>query len=62
MLYYNIYRQSDGYECVCSFEDSDEKVRDKIKHLKEHIDNELNEPNPWGEEDDLCQQKISIVG
>lgn len=43
MLYYSIFRKSDGYECLSSFEDSGETVRDKINQLKERIDNELEE-------------------
>lgn len=49
MIYYTITRMSDGYECLCSFEDSSETVRDKIKHLKERINNEHEERDPWGE-------------
>lgn len=53
MLYFSITRISDGYECLCSFEDSAEKVRDKIKELKERVDNELAEDDPWCENEDL---------
>jgi hypothetical protein len=49
MLYFNIFRLSDGYECLTSFEDSAETVRGKVQQLKERIDNELAEENPWGE-------------
>lgn len=49
MLYFSIFRLSDGYECLTSFEDSAETVRDKINQLKERIDNELKEEDPWGE-------------
>lgn len=52
LLYFSIYRKSDGYECLCDFEDSDETVRDKVKQLKERIDNEHLEINPWNEDDD----------
>lgn len=51
-LYYTIYRISDGYECVSSFEDSGETVRSKIKQLKERVDNELLEADPWGEKEE----------
>lgn len=51
MLYFNVYRD-DGLECICDFEDSDEKIVDKIKQLKEQIDNELLEADPWGEKND----------
>ena len=49
MIYYTITRMSDGYECVCSFEDSSETVRDKVRQLKERIDNEHTEVDPWDE-------------
>ena len=51
-LYFSIFRVSDGYECLSSFEDSAETIRDKIKELKERIDNELAEKDPWGEMED----------
>ncbi|NVJ48122.1 MAG: hypothetical protein HWE07_13385 [Cytophagia bacterium] len=50
-LYFSIFRKSDGFECLSSFEDSQEKVSDKVKELKECIDNELKLSNPWNEED-----------
>ena len=49
LLYFNIFRKSDGYECLSSFEDSEETVRDKIAQLKERIDNEHKEDDPWME-------------
>jgi len=49
LLYYVITRLSDGYMPVDSFEDSAETVRDKIKQLKERIDNEHKEDDPWME-------------
>lgn len=49
MLYFSIFRLSDGYECLTSFEDSAETVKDKVNQLKERIDNELKEEDPWGE-------------
>jgi hypothetical protein len=50
-LYYSIFRISDGFECLSSFEDSAETIRSMIKNLKERIDNEENEADPWGEND-----------
>lgn len=52
LLYYSVYRISDGYECVVSFEDSSEKVRDMVKYMKERIDNEHLEDDPWGEKEE----------
>lgn len=49
MIYYTVTRMSDGYECLCSFEDSSETVRDKIKQLKERINNEHSGDDIWGE-------------
>jgi len=36
-LYYSIFTE-DGEEILSSFEDSDEKILDKIKQLKEYVD------------------------
>ena len=49
LLYFSVFRESDGYECLSSYEDSRETVREKIKQLKERIDNELSEDDPWCE-------------
>lgn len=49
LLYYSIFRVSDGYECLSSFEDSAEKVRDMVGYLKERVDAELAEEDPWNE-------------
>lgn len=46
-LYYSIFRQRDQLECLSSFEDSAEKVRDKIEQLKARIDSELESDDPW---------------
>lgn len=47
MLYYSIYRLDDGKCFLDTFEDSDEKVRDMIKYMKQRIDAELALDDPW---------------
>ena len=54
LLYYRITREHDGYEAVCSFEDSAERVLDKINQLKSRVDAELLEADPWGEGEEFC--------
>jgi hypothetical protein len=49
LLYYSIFRQSDGYEATSGFEDSAETIPDKIAQLRERVDNELAEDDPWME-------------
>ena len=49
MLYYSIFRISDGYECESGCEDSSETVRDMVRYMKERIDTELSESDPWME-------------
>lgn len=49
LLYFSIYRIKDGFECLSSFEDSAETIEDKIEELKERIDNEHKEDDPWME-------------
>ena len=46
LLYYSI--MFNDYECVCNFEDSAEKTRTMIQHLKGMVDSELEEEYPWG--------------
>lgn len=49
-LYYSIYRESDGYCCAESFSSGEETEEEFIEILKERVDNELKEDNPWEEE------------
>lgn len=49
LLYYSVFRQSDGYECTSGYEDSNEKVKDMVGIMKERVDAELAEDDPWGE-------------
>lgn len=49
LLYYSVFRESDGFEAISNFEDSAEKVRDKIKQLKGVVDEELARRDPWDE-------------
>lgn len=51
-LYYSIFRISDGYECTSGHQDSDETVRDMVTYMKQRIDNELAEDDPWGEREE----------
>lgn len=51
LLYYSIFRESDGYECLSGFEDSAEKSRDKIDQLKKVVDSELLQDDPWCEKE-----------
>lgn len=59
-LYFSVFRDSDGYECLSSFEDSAETVRDKVKQLKERIDAELKETYPWGDRPALRRFRNAI--
>lgn len=49
LLYISVFRLSDGFECVADVEDSGETVRSMIKYMKQRIDAELKEEDPWGE-------------
>jgi hypothetical protein len=50
MLYYSILRESDGWVVVESFEDSGHTVRELVRYMKERIDAELAEDDPWMEQ------------
>ena len=49
LVYYSIFRQSDGYECTSGYSDSADTVRTWIRLMKERVDNELLEKDPWEE-------------
>jgi hypothetical protein len=46
LLYYSVYT-SDGVEVTVGYEDSDEKVRDKVEQLKEVVDDYIEHPEDW---------------
>jgi hypothetical protein len=47
MLYYSIFHISDGWELTSGFEDSAETVQEKIEHMKEIVDNYLENPQDY---------------
>lgn len=49
ILYFSIFRIADLYECLSGFEDSEDNIEDKIQQLKNRIDDELLEKDPWCE-------------
>ena len=49
MTYYSIYRESDGYECVCNFSYGEDTLDEWVQILRDRIDAELLEADPWGE-------------
>ena len=48
-LYYSIFRESDGYECTSGFTSDESPTRTYMKYMKERVDAELQEADPWGE-------------
>jgi hypothetical protein len=53
LLFYSIFRLFDGYECTSGYSEEATTVRQMIKDLKERIDNELTEDDPWLEKECL---------
>lgn len=49
LLYWSIFRKSDLYECDSGFSTGSDTVRTWVKMLKERVDAELVEADPWGE-------------
>lgn len=49
MLYWHIVRQSDGWFAEDTFTDTDESVAEFMCQLKQRVDNELAEDDPWME-------------
>lgn len=47
MLFWSIFRDSDGLECDSGFSDSDETVRELAGQLRERVDAELATEDPW---------------
>lgn len=49
LLYYSVFRESDGYECASGFTTGDDTVSDYVRYMRERIDAELADGDPWGE-------------
>ncbi len=50
-LYFTAVRKSDRWFFIDGFEDSGETIRDKIKQLKESVDDYLQNPKDYEEND-----------
>lgn len=48
-LYVSIFRVSDGHECLSFHTDDASPVRDYVGYMKERVDAELADADPWGE-------------
>lgn len=48
-LYTTIIRSSDGFICTEFGENSEERVTDQVRYMKERIDAELATDDPWME-------------
>lgn len=53
LVYYSIFRESDLFEATSGFSDSADHVMAWIGFMKERIDNELKEDDPWNEKGTL---------
>lgn len=52
LLYYSIFRVSDGRECLSGFTEDTSPVRIFMAYMKERVDAELAGADPWGERAD----------
>jgi len=53
MLFYSIFRESDGFECESSFSSGTETEAEFTEILKQRVDAELSEEDPWAEKETL---------
>ena len=49
LLYYSIFRLSDGYECTSGFTEDTSRANVYVGYMRDRIDAELADPDPWGE-------------
>ncbi len=52
LLYYSVFRVSDGLECLSGYTTGSDKVEDFVGYLKARVDNELEFDQPWSGEFD----------
>jgi hypothetical protein len=61
-IYYSIFRQSDRYECMSGFSAEDRTpIAQFMRLMKERVDAELAERNPWMEFEE-CPQCDGLIG
>lgn len=53
VIFWSIMRIEDGYECASGFSYDSDTVWTWIKTLKERVDNEHKEDDPWCEKEGL---------
>lgn len=51
LLYFSVFRESDGYECVSDYTTGSDTARDMVGYLKARVDEELASADPWGEKE-----------
>ncbi|MBO9380217.1 hypothetical protein GG804_25965 [Sphingomonas histidinilytica] len=61
-LYYSIFRQSDGYECTSGHTEDESPVPVFVGYMKERVDAELADPDPWGESEDPFAEQVPTPG
>ncbi len=49
MLFWSIFRESDGFEADSGFSTGSDTARDFIEYMKDRVDAEIAADNPWGE-------------
>ena len=49
MKYYSVFRESDGYECTSGFSNDEDTLDTWVQILRDRIDAELLEADPWDE-------------
>lgn len=45
LLYFTVYRKSDGYELVCNYTEGSDTVRDYVKYMKDRVDGFIKDPS-----------------
>ncbi|WP_447881907.1 hypothetical protein [Serratia fonticola] len=51
MAYFSIFRVADGFECLTDFTTDESPLPVLMKELRDRIDDELTDNNPWGEDE-----------
>lgn len=47
LLYYSVFRQSDGWEMTSGFHTGSDTVRDFVRYMKDHVDDAITNPSDW---------------